>query len=99
MALSRDAGGAEHMREANFDPARHVSPVIANELTNILTVIQGSADQLLLKHGDNPALETHLRLISEAARRASILVCTAAPLEADMPPRPQSNLPPPPPAA
>jgi signal transduction histidine kinase len=93
MASSLEQGGAGHVHEAKFDPARHVSPVVAHELNNILTIIQGYADRLLLKHGDNPALETHLKLISEAAHRASILVRSAAPPEAGLPPRSIPELP------
>jgi hypothetical protein len=93
------SGGAGHAHEAKFDPARHVSPVVAHELNNILTIIQGYADRLLLKHGDNPALDAHLKLISEAARRASILVRSAVPSETDLPTQPQPHFPPPPPVA
>jgi nitrogen-specific signal transduction histidine kinase len=91
MASSLETGGAGHMHEAKLDPARHISPVVAHELNNILTIIQGYADRLLLKHGENPALVAHLKLISEAAHRASILVRSAVTSEADMPPRPQPN--------
>ena len=99
MAPAPGSGGAGHAHEAKYDPARHISPVVAHELSNILTIIQGYADRLLLKHGDNPGLDTHLRLISEAARRASILVRTAAPPETDLMPQPRPHSPPPPPAA
>jgi len=99
MASSLETGGAGHMHEAKLDLARHISPVVAHELNNILTIIQGYADRLLLKHGENPALEAHLKLISEAAHRASILVRSAVTSEADMPPRPQPAPPPLVPAA
>jgi signal transduction histidine kinase len=91
MASSLEGGGAGHVHEAKFDSARHISPVVAHELNNILTIIQGYTDRLLLKHGDNPAFETHLKLISEAAHRASILVRSSAPTEADLAVRPQLN--------
>jgi nitrogen-specific signal transduction histidine kinase len=99
MASSFEAGGAGCMHEAKLDSARHISPVVAHELNNMLTVIQGYADRLLIRHGENPALETHLKLISEAARRAASLVRSAVPPEADITPRPQPNLPPLVPAA
>ncbi len=79
MASSFEAGGAGCMHEAKLDSARHISPVVAHELNNMLTVIQGYADRLLIRHGENPALETHLKLISEAARRAASLVRSAVP--------------------
>ena len=98
MASSLESGAAGHTQEAKFDPARHISPAVAHELNNILIIIQGYADWLLLKHGENPALETHLKLISEATLRASTLVRSAVPPKADVSPRPQPNLPPLPPA-
>jgi len=58
-------------------------------LNNILTIIQGYTDRLLLKHGDNPASEAHLKLIAEAARRATSLVRSSASPETGTLPRPQ----------
>ncbi len=57
-----------------IDPARHIAPAVAHELNNILTIVQGYADRLLLRHSQNPALMPDLKLISEAARRAAIVV-------------------------
>jgi len=88
MASSLEHGGAGHVHEAKLDAARHISPVVAHELNNILTIIQGYTDRLLLKHGENPTMNAHLKLISEAAHRASILVRSSVPSEADMPPHP-----------
>jgi hypothetical protein len=47
-----------------------------------------------MKNGGNPAIETQLKLISEASRRAAILVRSAVPPEPNLPPRPQSSPPP-----
>ena len=94
MASSLEAGGPGHLHEAKLDPARHISPVIAHELNNLFTIIQGYADRLLLKHGENPALNSNLKLISEASKRAATLVRTAMPPELDMQPGPQPNPPP-----
>jgi nitrogen-specific signal transduction histidine kinase len=99
MASSLEHGGAGHVHEAKYDPARHISPVVAHELNNIFTIIQGYADRLLLKHGEDPAMNAHLKLISEATKRAATLVRTAVPPEPDMQPRLHSNPLPPPPAA
>jgi len=93
MASSLESGGAGHMHEAKLDPARHISPVVAHELNNILTIIQGYADRLLLKHGEDPAMNTQLKLVSEAAKRASTLVRSTMASEADLSPRPQSSPP------
>lgn len=62
-----------------YDPARQVTPLVAHELNNILTIVQGYADRLLLRHGQDPALLPQLRLISDAARRAAIVVREATP--------------------
>ena len=79
--MAESAAGADALHETGpkFDPARHVSPVVAHELNNIITIIRGYADRLLFKHGENPALEPHLKLISEAAKRAATIVHDAMP--------------------
>jgi His Kinase A (phospho-acceptor) domain len=66
-----------------IDPARHVGPEVAHDLNNILTIVQGYADRLLLRHSANPALMPDLKLISEAARRAATVIRNAR--------RPQAN--------
>jgi hypothetical protein len=62
-----------------FDPTRHIGPVVAHELNNILTIVQGYADRLLLRHGANPAIMNELKLISEASRRAATVIRNAKP--------------------
>jgi hypothetical protein len=62
-----------------FDPTRHIGPVVAHELNNILTIVQGYADRLLLRQGANPAIMTELKLISEASRRAATVIRNAKP--------------------
>ena len=94
MASSLESGGAGQMHEAKSDTARHISPVVAHELNNLLTIIQGYADRLLLKHGEDAAIEANLKLISEASRRAATLVRSARSQEATTPPRPQPTPPP-----
>lgn len=69
----------ECAQEINFDPEHHIAPAVAHELNNVLAIIQGYADRLLLNHGENPALETHLKHISEATRRATTIVRDALP--------------------
>jgi len=58
---------------------RYVGREVAHELNNILTIIQGYAERMLMKHGDNPALRAQLQLISDNARRAVTVVREAAP--------------------
>ncbi|HZL14098.1 MAG TPA: hypothetical protein VFC85_08125 [Verrucomicrobiae bacterium] len=66
-----------------FDPARHVAPIVAHELNNILTIVQGYADRLLLRHAEDAALQPHLKLISEASRRAAAIIRHATPPNAN----------------
>lgn len=80
MASSLDGGsGRSHESNTQFDPAKHVSPVIAHELNNILTIVQGYADRLIMKYPNDSALQPQLKLISEAARRAAIIIRDATP--------------------
>lgn len=74
---NHDTPGAES--ESQFDPARHVSPVIAHELNNILAIVQGYADRLILQYNEDKALHSQLKLITEAARRAAIIIRDATP--------------------
>ncbi|HXC37105.1 MAG TPA: hypothetical protein VNV43_14600 [Candidatus Acidoferrales bacterium] len=64
---------------AALDPARYVSPVIAHELNNILAIVQGYADRLILKCAGDVPLHSQLKMITEAARRAAIIVRDATP--------------------
>lgn len=95
LTSSLEHGGAGHVHAEKFDPTRHVAPLVAHELNNIFAIIQGYADRLLLKHSENPALEAHLKLISEAARRATTIVRDATPgLANGTPPKPIVQPPP-----
>jgi|SRR5581483_11207688 len=77
IASSLEPGGAGHAHESRIDSARQIAPSVAHELNNILTIIQGYADRMLLKHPNDQTLEPHLKLISEAARRASFIIRNA----------------------
>jgi nitrogen-specific signal transduction histidine kinase len=79
MAEASAGADALHETTRKSDPTPHVSPAVAHELNNIIAIIRGYADRLLFKHGENPALEPHLKLISEAAKRAAIIVHDAMP--------------------
>ena len=80
MASPLDAGSG-HLRESSpqFDPAKHISPIIAHELNNILTIVQGYADRLIVKYPEDAVLQPQLKLITEAARRAAIIIRDATP--------------------
>jgi len=56
-----------------------MSPVIAHELNNILAIVQGYADRLILKYADDKPLHSQLKMITEAARRAAAIVRDATP--------------------
>ena len=55
---------------------------VAHELNNILTIIQGYADRMVMKHGENPMLCPDLKLISNNARRAVAVIRDARKLTA-----------------
>lgn len=74
--LEQKGGGHTEMR---IDPARHISPVVAHELNNVIAVIMGYGERLLLKSSGDPATEAHLKLIVEASRRAASIVRDATP--------------------
>jgi hypothetical protein len=93
MSVPPGPGGAGHAHEAKFDPARQISPAVAHELNNILTVIQSYASQLRLKHPENQELEANLQIISEAAHRATTVIRGAVPPEASLPVHPQPQSP------
>ncbi len=77
---SNDTGADQPRNLAlEFDPENHVSPEIAHELNNILAIVQGYADRLLLKYPGDPALATQLKMITEAARRAAAIIRDATP--------------------
>ncbi len=81
MAESAASAGALHDNAHKFDSARHIPPAVAHELNNIIAIIRGYTDRLLFKHSQDPALEPHLKLISDAAKRAGIVVREAMPPE------------------
>lgn len=63
---------------AEINLARHVSPGVAHELNNILTIVQGYAERLMMKHPNDAVLQPQLKSISDAARRAAVIIrdCT-----------------------
>lgn len=72
----RSTPAAEPAAEINL--ARHVSPGVAHELNNILTIVQGYAERLMMKYPNDAALQPQLKSISDAARRAALIIrdCT-----------------------
>lgn len=68
-----------HHQPPPAESPRQIGREVAHELNNILTIIQGYTDRMLLKHGENPALRPDLQLISESARRAVTVIRQASP--------------------
>jgi signal transduction histidine kinase len=81
MVPALEPAALAHLHHASPHPEqpRQISREVAHELNNILTIIQGYAERMILKHGDNPALRPELQLISENARRAVSVVRQASP--------------------
>jgi hypothetical protein len=80
-----DESGRLPEPEPPFDPAKHVSPAIAHELNNILAIIQGYTDRLILKYPEDKSLNSQLKLVCEAARRAAAIIREATPAMLTMP--------------
>jgi signal transduction histidine kinase len=93
-SLEQSGAGRFQETAGKFDAARQMPRTVVHELNNILTIIQGYADRLLLKHGEDPTLQPQLRMIFESARRAAVLIREAAPQAQNV--THQQNLPPPP---
>ena len=91
MNSSLEPGDAEQTHPVKNEPVRHVSRVVAHELNNLFTIIQGYSERLLLKHGGDPTMEEHLKRIFEASRRAAEIVRAATPPAANIQ-QPKENL-------
>lgn len=76
---------------AATEPARQISREVAHELNNVLTIVRGYADRLLMKHGDNPALRPELQLIADNARRAERVIRAASQPKPPEPTQPVSQ--------
>ena len=61
------------------DPDRQIPREIAHDLNNVLTIIQGYSDRLLLRHGKDLTIAPHLKVISEASKRATAIIRDATP--------------------
>jgi signal transduction histidine kinase len=82
-------GGVNNSETRKPEAVRHISPTVAaHELNNALTIVQGYAEHLAFKHQKDPALAKDLKLISDAANRASALVQSVLKQSAS-PPSPQ----------
>ena len=71
-----------HHESPRPEPQAQIAREVAHELNNILTIIQGYADRMIMKHGENPALRPDLERIADNARRAVSVVRKASPRKA-----------------
>jgi signal transduction histidine kinase len=59
-------------------PRGQIGGDVAHELNNVITIIRGYAERMMLRHGENPALRQDLQLITDNARRAEKVVRAAS---------------------
>ena len=52
----------------------HIGGDVAHDLNNILTIIRGYAERVILKNGDNEAIRPDMKVIFDNARRAENVV-------------------------
>jgi len=93
-SLEQNGAGRFQETACKLESAWQMPRTVVHELNNILTIIQGYADRLLLKHREDPSLQPQLRMIVESAKRAATLIREAAPPAQNVTRR--QNPPPPP---
>jgi signal transduction histidine kinase len=76
-----------HQPHSNHETQKLIGREVAHELNNILTIIKGYSDRMMMKHGGNPVLRPELQLISESVKRAETVIRGAARLN----PQPASH--------
>ena len=67
-----------HTQPSAPESSLKISREVAHELNNILTIVRGYADRLVMKHAHDPALKPELKLIADNARRAANVIRTAS---------------------
>jgi nitrogen-specific signal transduction histidine kinase len=94
--LHNQSGEENTKRSANPNPTWEVPPEVAHELNNALMIIQGYAERLLRKHGEDPATAAHIKVITEAAKRVANVIRNSKPANAGAKLEPgQKSAPPP----
>lgn len=68
-----------HQDDPQSEQQKQIGREVAHELNNILTIIRGYAERVIIKHGENLALRPDLLLISENVRRAELVIRRATP--------------------
>ena len=67
-----------HHDASHANGQRLIGRDVAHELNNILTIIRGYADRMIIKHGHLPTLRPELQLIAENAKRAESVIRNSA---------------------
>lgn len=78
-----------HQEHPNLETQKLIGREVAHELNNILTIIKGYSDRMIIKHGENPMLRPELQLIAENVKRAESVIRSAVRLN----PRPATHTP------
>jgi hypothetical protein len=73
-----------HPEQAFPDNEKIIGRQVAHELNNILTILRGYAERLMVKHGENSVLRSDLQLINENVRRAEHVVRQSTPKRSRM---------------
>jgi nitrogen-specific signal transduction histidine kinase len=68
-----------HHEQSASDSEKLIGRQVAHELNNILTILRGYAERMVVKHGANAALRPELQMISENVLRAERVVRAATP--------------------
>jgi signal transduction histidine kinase len=84
MAPTLEPAHLAQLRHPHPDQAapKIIGRDVAHELNNILTIIRGYSDRMMIKHGNNAALRPDLQLISENVKRAEAVIRGAARINA-----------------
>jgi signal transduction histidine kinase len=78
-ALETKSTSPLHPEPPYSDNQKQIGREVAHDLNNILTIIRGYADKMIMKHGDNPALRSDLQIINENVKRANTLIRQSTP--------------------
>jgi|SRR5690242_7488191 len=68
-----------HQDAPQPEPQKQIGREVAHELNNILTIIRGYTDRVIIKHGQNSAMRPDLQLIADNVRRAEQVIRRATP--------------------
>jgi signal transduction histidine kinase len=78
-SLEPSALASLHQEQSLPESDKVIGRQVAHELNNILTILRGYAERMLVKHNENPALRPDLHLINENLRRAERVVRQSTP--------------------